>query len=329
MARIFIIESKDIQYEPAALLSSFSGRTTTMIHYDPHKWMDHFFDIRGSLVREISTRVAVCLVWTTAVVVIHFHVRPLAIPSLLHSLVGLALGLLLVFRTNASYDRFWEGRKLWGGIVNETRNLVRSATVLLRGDRELLHELTRWTAIFPYAVARGLRGERGLGPLVAANPPDEMMAMVEGGQHAALAVAVRMTDTLNRARERGLISDILYTSLDRNTQDLVGYLGGCERIRKTPLPFAYIVHLRRALVLYCYTLPFALVSSYGWYTILDVLAVAYVFFGIEEIGVEIEGPFGSDDNDLPLDDICETIHRNLYAVAGIETLPKESLPEGL
>ncbi len=299
-----------------------------MIHYDPHKWLDHFFDIRGSLVREISVRVALCLLWTTALVTIHFRFWPIAIPPLLHSLVGLALGLLLVFRTNASYDRYWEGRKLWGGIVNETRNLIRSASVLLRGDRDLVVELTRWTAIFPYAAARGLRGQTGLGPLAASLPPADV-AMVDQAQHAALAVAMRITAVLNRARGRGLISDIIYTSLDQNTQQLVGYLGGCERIRKTPLPFAYVVHLRRALVMYCYTLPFALVSSYGWYTILDVLLVSYVFFGIEEIGVEIEGPFGDDDNDLPLDDICETIHRNVYAIAEIETLPREPLPEGL
>jgi len=299
-----------------------------MIHYDPHKWLDHFFDIRGSLVREISLRVALCLLWSAAVVTVHFLWWPLAIPSLLHSLVGLALGLLLVFRTNASYDRFWEGRKLWGGIVNETRNLVRSAAVLLRAHPDLVQELARWTAIFPYAAARGLRGQPGLGPL-AIGLPVGVVAEVNESLHAALAVALRMTDTLNRARERGLLSDYLFASLDQNTQQLVDYLGGCERIRKTPLPFAYVVHLRRALVMYCYTLPFALVSSYGWYTIADVTIIAYVFFGIEEIGVEIEGPFGDDDNDLPLDEICETIHRNLYAIAGLESSPREALPEGL
>lgn len=299
-----------------------------MIHYDPHKWLDHFFDIRGSLVREISVRVGLCLVWTTALVAFHFLVRPIGIPSLLHSLVGLALGLLLVFRTNASYDRFWEGRKLWGGIVNETRNLIRGAAVHLRNDRALLFDLTRWTALFPFAAASVLRGESGPWPHAADLAPEAINSIADS-QHPALAVAARMTAVLNEARERGLISDILYTALDQNTQQLVGYLGGCERIRKTPLPFAYVVHLRRALVLYCYTLPLALVTSYGWYTILDVFLVSYVFFGIEEIGVEIEGPFGHDDNDLPLNDICETIHRNVYALAGIEKSPKEPLPEGL
>ncbi len=103
-------------------------------------------------------------------------------------------------------------------------------------------------------------------------------------------------------------------ALDQNVQLLIDSLGACERIRKTPLPFAYVVHLRRALILYCFTLPFALVESFGWGTILATLLVAYIFFGIEEIGVEIEDPFGQDDNDLPLDRICATIEQNLIAL---------------
>jgi ion channel-forming bestrophin family protein len=297
-----------------------------MIQYDPHRWFDHFFDVRGSLLREISGRVSLCAIWTVGVVAVHFHWFPVAIPPLLHTLVGTALGLLLVFRTNASYDRFWEGRKLWGGIVNETRNLIRGATEQFGTDREGLIELTRWTAVFPFAAASGLRGEGSIGPLAKELRAQDVGSVTQA-QHVALAVASRMTAVLNRARREGRFSDIIYTGLDQNIQQLVDYLGACERIRKTPLPFAYVVHLRRALVMYCFTLPFALVSSYGWYTILDVLLIAYVFFGIEEIGVEIEGPFGTDDNDLPLEDICETIHRNLYAIAGIEQSPRETMPD--
>lgn len=299
-----------------------------MIEYDPHKWWDHFFDVRGSLLREISGRVSLCALWTAAVVAFHYFVFPIAIPSLLHTLIATALGLLLVFRTNASYDRYWEGRKLWGAIVNDSRNLIRGASHLLAADRELLFELTRWTALFPHAAARTLRGESGIGPAPGGIPASQVDA-VSNAQHPALAIASQMTAALNRARQSQALSDILYAELDKNIQRLVDHLGGCERIRKTPLPFAYVVHLRRALVIYCYTLPFALVSSYGWYTILDVLIIAYVFFGIEEIGVEIEGPFGFDENDLPLDEICETIHRNLFALADIETSAPDILPEGL
>ena len=299
-----------------------------MIQYDPHKWLDHFFDIRGSLVREIGLRVALCVAWSAGVVAFHKHVHDVSMPSLLHTLMGVALGMLLVFRTSSSYDRFWEGRKLWGGIVNETRNLIRGAVVHLKDDPALLARLTRWTAAFPWAAMHGLRGTDGLGPqdheLPAAEAKDAMDA-----QSTVLAVAVNITRCLREARDKGLISDIILASLDQNIQQLVDYIGGCERIRKTPMPFAYAVHLRRALVLYCFTLPFAMVETFGWTTVVDVLIIAYTFFGIEEIGVEIEGPFGHDDNDLPLEDICETIHKNLYALAGIEKLNRDALPEGL
>lgn len=87
-----------------------------MIYYDPHKWLDHFFDIRGALVGEIGVRVGVCVLWAVGVVTVHMNVRPVGMSPVVHSLVGVALGLLLVFRTNASYDRYWEGRRLWGGL---------------------------------------------------------------------------------------------------------------------------------------------------------------------------------------------------------------------
>lgn len=299
-----------------------------MIHYDPHKWLDHFFDIRGTLVREIGARVGACVLWACAVVGFHYLITPVAIPVTLHSLVGVALGLLLVFRTNASYDRYWEGRKLWGGIVNETRNLIRSASLHLREDPELLNDLTRWTAIFPWAARSALRGESDLGP-VAAEMSGAQAHSASRAQHPALYVAQQMTATLMEARSRRLIGEIVHVSLDQNIQLLVDYLGGCERIRKTPLPFAYLVHLRRALVIYCFTLPFALVESFGWFTIVDVLLVAYTFFGIEEIGVEIEGPFGDDANDLPMHEFCQTIRWNVYALAGLGSPEREALPEGL
>lgn len=289
-----------------------------MIDYDPHRWSSHFFDIRGSMVREIIGRVGVCVAWSAAVAYAHLRLHAgLAIPSTLHSLVGLALGLLLVFRTNASYDRFWEGRKLWGSIVNEGRNLARGASAFLKDDPALSREIVRWTAAFPYAAMNSLRGRSDLGPPAADLPADEV-AEVLAADHTPLAVARRISALLAGARDRGLISDYVMMALDQNVQLLIDYLGGCERIHKTPIPFAYMVHLRRALVLYCFTLPFALVGEFGWGTVLDTFLVTYVFFGIEEIGVEIEDPFGVDANDLPLDGICATIEGNTRAMVGDE-----------
>lgn len=283
-----------------------------MIHYDPHHWRSHLFDIRGSMLREIFSRVAVCAFWSLAVVAWHRAglVPAISIPVHGHTLTGVALGLLLVFRTNVSYERFWEGRRQWGNIVNDCRNLARLSCSLLKNDPELLGRWLHWTMVFPWSVMNRLRGQKKLGPITDGLSLAEIEA-TETAQHVPLAVSRRMTEQLSLAQQRGLISDIQQMTLDGGIQRLMDSLGACERIHLTPLPFAYMVHLRRALICYLITLPMALVTDFGWLTVPATLLIAYVLLGIEEIGVEIEDPFGDDENDLPLQSLCETIENNL------------------
>jgi putative membrane protein len=266
------------------------------------------------MLREILYRVLSSVLFSVVVTVVDRRLMPLGVSDKAHSLVGLAIGLLLVFRTNAGYDRFWEGRKLWGAIVNESRNLGRLASVLLAEDPALLRRVLGCGTAFAWATLRALR--KGLDPSPLPGLPPEDTDVAEAG-HVPLALARRLSLHFDEARRRGLISDYQQMTLDQNVQLLIDYLGGCERILKTPLPFAYVVHLRRTLVIYCFSLPFALLPSFGWGTMAVTLGVAYVLFGIEEIGVEISDPFGTDDNDLPLEDICATIQRDLTALAPV------------
>jgi ion channel-forming bestrophin family protein len=291
-------------------------RLPEVIEYDPHKWRHHLFQIRGSMLIEISYRVLACVVFATAVVAAHKYWRPLDISDKPHWFVGLAIGLLLVFRTNASYDRFWEGRKLWGSIVNTCRNLARASHVLC--DEASAREIIRWVACFPYATMFSLRKERGLGR-AASRLTDDEAAEVLNAQHAPLAVTTRISHALRAAAKKGQLDSYQHMQLDLFVAQLVDYLGACERIVRTPLPFAYVVHLRRVLLIYLCTLPLTLVNLFGWWTIVVVLLIAYVLMGIEEIGVEIEDPFGADDNDLPLGQISENIENNVAAF-----LPKGS-----
>lgn len=279
-----------------------------MIQYDPHTWIDHFFDIKGSLVREIFGRVALCTVWAGIVVYIHINIYPIAIPSIIHTLIGLALGLLLVFRTNASYDRFWEGRKLWGGIVNETRNLIRASEAFLINSPATRKEIGLWTIAFVYSSMNVLRKKKSYGPIESDLDPSEVLAGLNS-PHPPMFAAKKISYALQKAKSEGHISEFVQVALDQNVQLLIDYIGGCERITKTPLPFAYVVHLRRALVIYCFSLPCALLELFqlSWTIVPGTLFLSYVYFGIEEIGVEIEDPFGEDENDLPLEDICESI----------------------
>ena len=305
-----------------------------MIDYDPHSWRSHLFDIRGSMAKEILVRVAIFTVWTVGVVAVHYWTPfDLSFPPTVHQLVGVALGLLLVFRTNSSYDRFWEGRKLWGGIVNESRNLARQASVHLIADENLRNKLVLGTIAFAYASMHSLRRKtlaadsRELLGRLGGHLSREEFERLAAAEHLPIAIAAWLTSQLRTARDQGHLSDIVLTTLDQNVQLLVDYLGGCERIHKTPIPYAYMVHVRRALILYCGSLPFSLVKDFGWETVPVVVLLTYVFLGIEEIGVEIEDPFGEDDNDLPLERICGTIERNLLEIIGLPREQENSLAE--
>jgi len=284
-----------------------------MIDYDPKNWRSHLLDIKGSMVRQITWRVLTCFAWSVAVVCFDKFVFRTEVPSTGHVLVGVSLGLLLVFRTNSSYDRFWEGRKLWGGIVNETRNLARATAAVMPNSPDVVRRVILWTIAFPYACMHLLRGSEGMGPTIGELPEDQV-ALTLKSNHVPLAIARRISEELNAAREAGIISDIQQMTVDQNVQLLIDYIGACERIHKTPMPFAYMVHLRRAIIIYCFTLPFALVKDFGWWTIWAVLLVSYLMYGIEEIGVEIEDPFGRDDNDLPLERFCQGIEETLRGV---------------
>jgi len=284
-----------------------------MINYDPNRWSSQILAIRGTISPKVFLRVGVVVAWSVCVVALHRYVRHIEIPPTVHALIGVALGLLLVFRTNSSYDRYWEGRKSWARILNESRNIARSSRTLLGGHPALSNAVILWTAAFPYACMHSLRGGRGLGPMVRRLPAAEVEGVLSA-PHVPTAVAMRITAPLVENRPAGTFAERAVIAIDGMVRSLLEQIGECERIKNTPLPFAYVVHLRRALVLYLLTLPFALVGSFGWMTILYTLLSAYILMGIDEIGVEIENPFGGDRNDLPLETICETAEKDLLAL---------------
>ncbi len=256
---------------------------------------------------------AAFVAWAILVVLFHRYVYAAEVPSTVHTLLGVALGLLLVFRTNSAYDRFWEGRTAWGEIVNDSRNLARTSSAFLSPDSNAVEPIILWAIAFAYASMHSLRGYCDLGS-IAERLPREEVAVVLNAAHVPSAVAGRIKALLVAAVSRGELTDYRLVALDGNLQALIVHLGAAERVKTTPLPFAYVVHLRRALVLYCLTLPFALVGQFGWSTVLYTLLFTYVFCGIEKIGVEIENPFGTDLNDLPLERLCKSLEQDLLGV---------------
>jgi putative membrane protein len=230
-----------------------------------------------------------------------------------YEVAGVALGVLLVLRTNAGYDRWWEARRLWGGIVNQCRDL--SIVSLANGpeDRRWREQIVRFTVAFAHAARRSLRSERKLPELVTLLGAEEA-ARVAAAEHMPSYVSARIAETLAGALKDQRLSGFAFQQADRNRALLIDHVGGCERIQKTPLPLAYSVKIRQFIVVFLLTLPFGLITRVDWLTPLVEMLVAYPILALDEIGAELQQPFSTASlNHLPLDDICMVIEKNLLA----------------
>jgi putative membrane protein len=227
---------------------------------------------------------------------------------------SIVLGLLLVFRTNTAYERFWEGRKAWGTLVNTIRNLSRIIWVSVAEPSPQAHQdkikILHLLVAFAVATKLHLRSQP-LNEEIWALLPESGYRKLEDLNNPPLEIAFWISNYLQREYDQNNINAYQLTAMLRLADTMVDVLGSCERILKTPIPLAYAIHLRQLIFLYCFITPFQIVNTLHWATAFVVGIIAFTVFGIEEIGVEIENPFGHDANDLPLDQICQTMQANL------------------
>jgi ion channel-forming bestrophin family protein len=241
---------------------------------------------------------------------------PLALDITPYEYAGAVLGLLLVLRTNAGYDRWWEARKLWGGIVNQSRNLVIGAMSYGPTNSEWREKVVRWAAVFPHVARFSLRGERPSSEvtvLVGAENADQIAA----AHHMPSFVAMKLGDLLCEACERWEMNRFAFIQIDRERALLIDHIGACERILKTPLSRAYSIQIRRFIGLFLLTLPFALLhrTDSDWIVPFITMLVAYPLLSLDQIGIELENPFSKSNlSHLPLDEISATIESNLFAI---------------
>ncbi|MBD2067485.1 hypothetical protein H6F93_08065 [Leptolyngbya sp. FACHB-671] len=277
-------------------------------------WFRDTLKIRGSVIPAVLPRTLICGLFGLLVSLLHQFGVPVSLPALASIIPNIVLGLMLVFRTNTAYERFWEGRKLWGGLVNATRNLARQIWVSVLekdgGDRPSKETALKLLVAFAVATKLHLRQEPVNQELKDLISPSRYFTL-KSMNNPPLEVAFWISDYLQQQHERDRLNIHQLTSMQQLLNLMVDNLGGCERILKTPMPLAYAIHLRQLLLIYCLSLPFQLIGDLGWWTGLIVALISFTLFGIEEIGIEIENPFGRDANDLPLDAICETMQRNI------------------
>ncbi|QLE59399.1 bestrophin family protein [Nostoc sp. TCL26-01] len=282
--------------------------------WEKKQWFRQALQLKGSVIVSIYQRVICCGLFGVLISLLYYLKIPVSQPILGTVIPSIVLGLLLVFRTNTAYERFWEGRKCWGSIVNHTRNLARQIWVSVdensSTDRNDKIAVLKLLVAFAVATKLHLRCENVNSEL------EELMSSsryfkLQGMNNPPLEIAFWIGDYLQHQYTRNRLNSYQLTSIQELLNNLVDNLGACERILKTPMPLAYSIHLKQLLLLYCVLLPFQMVESLSWWTGLITALVSFTLFGIEAIGLEIENPFGYDANDLPLDAICKTMKRNI------------------
>jgi ion channel-forming bestrophin family protein len=273
--------------------------------------------VRDSATLQVLSRVLKFTLFSVAVCVYDWwpSTPPVAIEVTPFEFAGAVLGILMVLRINAGYDRWWEGRKLWGGIVNQCRDLVIAALAYGPPDPQWRKSIVRWTAAYAHVVRRSLRGERSL-PEVAELLGDDQARQISAADHMPSFVSQAIARLLHRAREQELLDPFAFLQIDRDRAALIDHVGGCERIVSAPLPKVYSIHIRRFILMYLVSLPFALLNNkvgYLWIPVITTL-VAYPILSLEQIGVELQNPFSTQRlGHLPLDEITAKIEKNLEA----------------
>ncbi|MDY3555799.1 bestrophin family ion channel [Gemmata sp. JC717] len=214
------------------------------------------------------------------------------------------LGLLVSFRTKVAYDRWWEGRILWGGLVNHSRNLCLKARELATPDVRERHEFAGLVAGFAVALMKHLRGPTRLSDVSG------FEKQTVDPQHVPAYIAGRLIGFVAGWRRAGRIDGHMQQILDTNLNALMDVCGACERIRNTPHVPSYLSLLRHGLVLGFLVTPWALVEPLGAWVILVLPVMVYFLFGIELTAEAVEQPFGRDGDDLALETYCETIRKS-------------------
>jgi putative membrane protein len=246
----------------------------------------------------------------------------LTLGSQFHGILGLLLGTLLVFRTNTSYDRWWEGRKLWGQLVNDSRNLAIKIETCVHADEDQKDQVGQWLIDFAYALKGHLRGGVQLSDL----PGFENSKFRP--THVPAFLSEQIYDQLERWRRADKIGGFELLFLDQHAASLMNVCGACERIQKSPISISYRRFIRQSIAIYLVTLPWGLVKDFDWWTVPVMGLITYFMLGVETIAEEIEDPFGDHDDDLKLDEICRTIERSVREIMNEPaSLSAESLSE--
>ncbi|MBK9272390.1 MAG: hypothetical protein IPM48_12425 [Saprospiraceae bacterium] len=280
-----------------------------MVIYNPKDWWKLIFSFHKSDTFRMTWRGMMAVgIYTALVAYIEneiFHAT-FKNTTAIHSLVGFVLSLLLVLRTNTAYDRWWEGRKLWGGMLTSTRNFAFKLNSLPI-DEETKASIKNLLVNFFIASKEHLRNGVKIEILIPVNEPS--LQKLESSSHVPNLIVKTIYHIILNLKNN--ISDEKIKMLDQELGNLTHHLGACERIKRTPMPYSYNLYLKKILFIYIFTMPIGFVREFGYWAVPIVALLFYVFTSIEILAEEIEDPFGLEPNDLPTDELTENISKNL------------------
>ncbi len=291
-----------------------------MIVHDPHDWIKPVLDMH----RSDSFRKSLLPMFIIGLVtasIVFAEVRWLRLPeahplkniTIVHTLLGFAISMLLVFRTNTAYDRWWEGRKLWGSLVNSSRNLAVNVGAYLKPDDEEGRAFfAKLIGLFAAELRDHLLRERTRLELDEAPHPE--LPPIDRDKHVPAQVVSAMQQRVQRLYREQVISGEQVIVLNQDIHAFLDICGACERIKNTPIPFSYSSFIKKFIVLYTITLPMGFAFTLGWFAVPAVMFIFYVLASLELIAEEIEDPFSGDHNDVPMLRISQAIDRHVKEI---------------
>lgn len=284
--------------------------------YNPKDWTKLIFDFhRSESFRMVLPAVIALAIYSSTLCYLDVELKVIKLKNtiVLHTLLGFVLSLLLVFRTNTAYDRWWEGRKLWGELVNNSRNLMLKINAFIPSEQqELKNNFRVLISNYAFALKEHLRGRFKEEQLE--EHPRLTLKELKTYNHIPNRIAQQLYIETENSRKQNLISEEKILVLNEELRSFTNVAGACERIKKTPIPYSYSTFIKRVILVYIITLPIGLVDEFKWASIPIVLFVFYAFAGLELLAEEIEDPFGNEENDLPTDEIANTIKKNLQEI---------------
>lgn len=287
-----------------------------MINYNPKNWYGLIFEFHKSdTLRKLLKTLILFGIYCTIIVYLELHFTTFKSTIAIHSLLGFVIGLLLVFRTNTAYDRWWEGRKLWGELTNTSRNLAMKINAILKKDE--VEDRKFYSAMisnFVISCKGHLRRHKESTLEEFTDCKGFSKEKLNIQDHLPNLFATLIFEKTHRLFKEEIITGNLLITVDKQIKSMVDVIGGCERIKNTPIPYSYNIFLKKFIFIYTLSLPFGLVTDLGYWSIPISIFILYVLSSLELLAEEIEDPFGTDANDLPIDTMCENIKKNVNSI---------------